>query len=213
MPDYVLSAEDRRRVERSVQQTERHIDRDRLRKRNKSGGGTNKVYARIVQTLRRADQSVTPAVTAIDYYEIELLEYPIEQWSATHGVYYVGDRVKYPVDSVAKIFEVKEGREHVSSLSRSPTNTTYWQETTYKKALVFGYSGNLLAAAPWFQPNDIVEVVNYKDSRPEFSDREWWILETVTKIEEGEGADKIASLYWLQEQDGEVIGRLCSVYR
>lgn len=202
---YVLSGEDRRRVERSVQQTERHISRDRLRKRSRpGGGGTNKVYARIVQTLRRADQSVTPAVTAIDYYEIELLDFSVEQWSATHGVYYVGDKVKYTVDSVAKIFEVKEGREHVSSLSRPPTNTTYWQETTYNKAWVFGYSGDLLQTIPWFQPDDIVEVINYIDSR--WPDREWWILETVIRVEE-EGVDEdgdpiiICSMTWDAEKN------------
>ena len=183
---YVLSSEDKRRVEKSVRFTERHIPRDRLRKRSRpGGGGINKVYARIVQTLRRADQSVTPAVTAIDYYEIELLEYAIEQWSATHGVYYVGDKVKYTVDNVAKIFECK--LEHPSSLAKSPTNTTYWQETSYKKAWVFGYSGDLLETIPWFQPDDIVEVVNYEDGR--WSDREWWILETVIRVEE-EGVDE-----------------------
>lgn len=208
---FVLSGEDKRRVQRSVSHTERHIDRDRIRKRNRSGGGgTNKVYARIVSTLQRADPAAEPPIRAQDYYEIELLRYTIEQWSATHGVYYVGDKVKYTVDDVVKIFECK--REHPSSLSRPPTNTTYWQESTYKKAWVFGYSGDLLQTAPWFQPDDIVEVVNYEDAR--WADREWWIMETVVRIEEGTGADKIASLHWVQEdEDGNIVGRLASVYR
>jgi hypothetical protein len=210
MPEsYFLSREDRRRVERSVQHTERQISRDRLRKRNRSGGGTNKIYARIVQTLRRADNSVSPAVTAIDYYEIELLDFSIEQWSATHGVYYVGDKVKYTVDNVAKIYEAK--REHPSSSSLPPTVVSHWQETTYNKAWVFGYSGDLLESAPWFQPNDIVEVINYEDGR--WPEREWWIMETVVRVQAGEGEDIRCSLYWLQEVDGETEARLASVWR
>lgn len=171
-------------------------------------GGAVK-YARIVQTLRRANAAADPPVTAIDYYEIELLEFSIEQWSATHGVYYVGDKVKYTVENVAKIFECKI--EHPSSLALPPTVISHWQETTYKKAWVFGYSGDLLDAAPWFQPNDIVEVVNYIDSR--WADRECWIMETVSRIQAGSGANIRCSLYWLQEVDGETEARLASVYR
>ena len=171
-------------------------------------GGAVK-YARIVQTLRRANPAADPPVTAIDYYEIELLEFSIEQWSATHGVYYVGDKVKYTVDNVAKIFEAKI--EHPSSLALPPTVISHWQETTYKKAWVFGYDESLLEGDIWFQPNEIHEVVNYIDSR--WADREWWIMETVGRIQAGSGANIRCSLYWFQEVDGETEARLASVYR
>ncbi|NIP28172.1 MAG: hypothetical protein GWN55_11585 [Phycisphaerae bacterium] len=207
---YVLSGEDKRRVERSVRHTERHVDKNDLRKRNHpGGGGTNKIYARIVSTLRRADPAASPPVTAQDYYEIELLRYTVDQWSATHGVYYVGDKVKYTVGNVVRIYICKF--EHASSSALPPTVVSHWEESTYKKAWVFGYSGDLLASAPWFQVNDIVEVVKYKDSR--WTDRQWWILETAVKIEEGTGTSKKASLYWLQEDENGIVGRLCSVYR
>lgn len=207
---FVLSGDDKRRVERSVRFTERHIDRNELRKRNHPAGGTNKIFARIVSTLRRADPAADPPITAQDYYEIELLRYTVEQWSATHGVYYVGDKVKYTVEGVVRIYECIF--EHASSSALPPTVASHWEESSYKKAWVFGYSGDLLQSAPWFQVNDIVEVIKYTDDR--WSDREWWILETVVRIEEGEGEDKIASLYWLQEdEDGNIVGRLASVYR
>jgi len=65
---------------------------------------------------------------------------------------------------------------------------------------VFGYSGDLIETIPWLQPDDIVEVVAYDDSR--FPLQTWWILETVIRIEEieevGEGEEPIihSSLAW-----------------
>ena len=178
---YGLSGEDKRRVGRSVRHTEHHIGRDRLRKRGKHGGGANKIYARIVQTLRRADAAADPPVTAIDYYEIELLDYGVQTWSATYGTYYVDDVRKYTSGSTTLIYKCI--REHPSSTSKSPTNTTYWEEAENTKAWVFGYSGDLLETIPWFQPDDIVEVIKYEDSR--WTDREWWIIETVVRVEDG----------------------------
>ena len=171
-------------------------------------GGAVK-YARIVQTLRRANPAAEPPVTAIDYYEIEFLDHVIEIWSATHGTYFEGDVRKYTYDGSTLIYRCT--REHPSSLSLPPTVTSHWEEAENKKAWVFGYSGDLLEAAPWFQPNDIVEVVNYIDNR--WPDREWWIMETVGRIQAGEGANIRCSLYWLQEVDGETEARLASVYR
>lgn len=166
-------------------------------------------FARIVQTLRRADESVNPPVTAINWYEIELLDAAIEEWSPDHGVYYEDDIRKHTAAGDTKIYKCI--REHTSDPSKSPTNTSFWEETTFTKAWVFGYSGDLLEAEPWFQPDDIVEVIRYNDSR--WPDRKWWILETVTRIQAGSGENIRCSLYWLQEVDGVKEARLASVYR
>ena len=158
-------------------------------------------FARIVQTLRRADESVSPPVTAIDWYEIELLNAAIEEWSPDHGVYYEDDIRKYTVAGDTKIYKCI--LEHVSHPSKSPTNTSFWEVTTSIKAWVFGYSGDLLETVPWFQAGDIVEIINYDDSR--WQDREWWILETVIRVEEtvgsGEGAELYCSITWNEDEN------------
>ena len=151
------------------------------------------VMARIVQGLARED--VVNSIEARDYYEIELLDYPVDEWSATHGIYYVGDKVKYNyLIYVCRI-------EHQSSASLPPTATSHWELSTYHKAWVFGYSGDLLEAAPWFQVNEKVEVIRYED--PRFTDREWWILATVTRIADGD----CYSLMWNDDEN-----RLMAVY-
>ena len=66
---------------------------------------------------------------------------------------------------------------------------------------MFGYSGDLINASPWFQPEDIVEVIRYIDDR--WPDREWWLLETATRIRDGDNY----SLMWNDEED-----RLMSVF-
>ena len=180
---YILSESDHRQIEEILRWFGSNSNlRDRLRKRNRpgsgGGGGISKAFARIVKTLRREDEA--GGLAAIDYYEIELLAYPIADWSADHGMYYVDDRVKYN----DKIYLCKI--EHDSSVSLPPTATSHWMESTYHKAWVFGYSGDLLEAVPWLQPGDIVEVINYTDSR--WPVREWWIMETVFRVEE-EGTD------------------------
>ena len=210
---YGLSSDDRRRVEKSVGFTERYIGRDRLRKRSKGGGGgSNKIYARIIQTLRRAD--VEAGITAIDYYEIELLDYAVEEWSDAAGITFEKDTIyKYVPDN--KLYRCKITHTNPPAL---PPNTTpsHWEETSHEKAWVFGYSEDLLEAVPWFQPGDIVEVVLYNDPRWAWGtadEREWWILETVTRVQTGEGENIRCSLYWLQEVDGVTEARLASVYR
>lgn len=190
--------------------TERNRNlRHRHRRRNISAAGSNITYARIVQTLRRVDESVDPPITAVNWYEIEFLNDPIQAWSATYGTYYVGDLVKYTVASETKIYECLQ--EHTSHPSLPPTVASHWAESTDTKAWVFGYSGDLLDSAPWFQEGDIVRVARYVDAR--WADRLWWILETVVKIATGTGLDRKESLYWIQEVNGEIEARLASVYR
>lgn len=73
-------------------------------------------------------------------------------------------------------------------------------------AWVLGYSGSLLEAIPWFQVGDVVEVV--KDAL--FSDtggREWFIIETVIRVEEA-GEDNedgsptiLSSISWNAEEN------------
>jgi len=167
------------------------------------------IKARIVQTLRRADETASPPITAINWYEIELLNAAIEEWSPEHGVYYEDDVRKYTANRETKLYKCI--REHDSDISKPPTNTTFWEETTQIKAWVFGYSGDLLETAPWFQTDDIVEVMKYNDDR--WPEREWWILETVTRIQAGSGEDVRCSLYWMQVVGGEIEARLASVYR
>ena len=192
---YLLSEKDQRRLEEALRWFDRNKNlRDRLHKRYRgSGGGISKVFARIVSTLRREDE--VNNLTAIDYYEIELLAYPIADWSASHGTYYVDDQVKYNDKIYICLIE------HESSSALLPTATSHWKESSYKKAWVFGYSGDLLEAAPWFQIGDIVEVINYNDSR--WPEREWWIMETVIKIADG---DKY-SLMWNEDEN-----RLMAIY-
>lgn len=189
---FVLNQEDKERLDELLQWHQRNKSpRDRLRKRSRpgGGGGIDKAFARIVSTLQRED--VVAGLDAIDYYEIELLAYPIEDWAADHGMYYVDDRVKYN----DKIYLCKI--EHDSSSSLPPTATSHWLESTYHKAWVYGYSGDLLEAVPWLQVGDIVEVIRYEDSRPEFADREWWIMETVTRVADGDNY----SIMWDAEEN------------
>jgi len=72
-------------------------------------------------------------------------------------------------------------------------------------AWVFGYAGSLLEAIPWFQVDDIIEVVKY--DHPDFEAREWWIMETVTRVEE-EGEDNedgsptiLSSIAWNADEN------------
>lgn len=207
---YALSEKDHSRVQEQLRWTERNRNlRNRHRRRNIPGAGRNITYARIIQTLRRADEAVDPPATAVNWYEIEFLNDPLQEWSDTYGTYYVGTLVKYTVDSETRIYECT--REHTAHASLSPTVTSHWVESTNTKAWVFGYSGDLLDSAPWFQTDDIVRVARYVDAR--WSDRLWWILETVVKIATGTGLDRKESLYWIQENsDGDVEARLASVY-
>lgn len=208
---YTLSEKDHNRVQEQLRWTERNKNlRNRHRRRNLPSAGSNITYARIVQTLCRADPSAIPPITAINWYEIEFLNDPIQLWSDTYGTYYVGDLVKYTAGSETKIYECRQ--EHTAHSSLPPTVTSHWAESSNTKAWVFGYSGDLLDSAPWFQTGDIVRVIRYVDSR--WPDRLWWILETAVKIAAGTGLDRKESLHWIQgNSDGDVEARLASVYR
>lgn len=206
----ILSPKDAKRTGQTVRWVERNKNlRERYRSKNLQAGSYRKAFARIIQTLQREDLELE--LPKINWYEIELLALELEFWSATHGTYFEGDIRKYNVGDVAKIFECTV--EHPSNPAIPPTNTSYWKKATVMKAWVFGYSEDLIEAVPWFQPGDIVEVIKYDDKRPEFANREWWILETVMRVQIGSGENIICSLYWLQEEDGETVKRCASVYR
>lgn len=145
------------------------------------------IYARIVQTLQREDVELSH--DKINWYEIELLSLKLQDWVPDHGTYYVGNLVKYQ----SKIYECKI--EHNASASFPPTVVSHWGEASNIKAWVFGYSGDLIEAVPWFQVDDIVEVIRYDDSR--WSDRKYWILKTVIQVEEGNNY----SLTWNDEEN------------
>lgn len=161
------------------------------------------VYARIVQTLQRED--VELGYEKINWYEIELLSLKMQDWTPNHGVYYVEDLVKYQ----SKIYECKI--EHNASPSLPPIVMSHWEEASNTRAWVFSYSGDLIEGDHWFQVGDIVEVVRYID--PRWSNREYWILGSVQRIQTGSGENIRCSLYWFQEVDGAIEARLASVYR
>lgn len=150
--------------------------------------------ARIISTLQREDHLL--GLSAVDYYTIEVLGAELADWLATHGIYYKGDVVKHEVDLVIKSYVSLV--EHLASAALPPPTPSHWEETSILQALVFGYSGNLLETIPWFQPGDIVYVIYYEDER--FT-QTWWIIETVTRVEE-EGEDEngdpiiICSMTW-----------------
>ena len=92
-----------------------------------------------------------------------------------------------------------------------PTNTSYWKEATATTAWVFGYDEDLIESDHWYQPGNIVEVIRYDD--PRYTDREWYILGTVARIQIGSGENIICSEYWFQTVGGVVQKRRGSVYR
>lgn len=148
------------------------------------------IQARIIQTLRRADEGA--GITEIDYYEIEFLNSAVEEWSSSHGTYFVGDIIKYTSEGIQLIYGCI--LEHEAAVGKEPTNETYWEESTHLKAWVFGYSGDLIETIPWFQPDDIVKVIKYSDSR--WEDREWWILETVVRVQTPSNGTVDCSIAW-----------------
>ena len=180
------------------------------RKPSRPAGATKK-FARIVHTLQRADDENN--ITVRNWYEVELLQYAVQVWSATHGTYYENELVKFTYDGTTLIYRSKI--EHVASAALAPVVdgnvvSSHWEESTQTKAWVFGYSGDLIETIPWLQPDDIVEVVAYDDDR--FEDRTWWILETVVRVEEieevGSGEPVVhSSLAWNADEN-----RAISVY-
>jgi len=125
------------------------------------------IKARIVQTLQRADPAASPPVTAVNWYEVELMNAAIEEWSDAGGLTFQKGNI-YKQQN--KLYECKI------------THT------------MFGYSGDLLEAVPWFQPGDIVEIIKYIDDR--WPERQWWILETAIRIKDGDSC----SLKWNSDE-------------
>jgi len=187
-----------------------------LTRTRRGRASANLKKARIVKTLQRADPTASPALNERAYYVIELVGSEIPDWSSTAPGYFEGDEVKYPPASDDyKVYTCTQDIPANMVSSIIPTSTSHWAESADSeiKAGVFGYYETLLGTAPWFQVDSVHTVLSYDDpNHPE--DWTWWLLRTVSKIEEGEGEDKIASLYWRQlDENGNIVGRLCSVYR
>jgi len=136
-------------------------------------------HATIVSTLQRADTTVDPPLEERDYYEIQIVGANIEDWSENYGTYPKDMIVKH----ASKLWVCKV--EHTARSTREPgLNSTYWEESEYTQAWVWGYSGSLLEAVPWIQVGEYVEVINYQV--PGQTGRDWWILNhTPTRVQDG----------------------------
>jgi hypothetical protein len=190
------------------------VGHDGVVTRRRTPKSSKEKYARIVRTLQRADPTTTPETLARDYYTIELVGDEVAEWSSVASGYYVGDEVKYPPgDPDQKQYTCTKDIPANLVSSIPPTTGSHWEESQVEiDAYVFGYYDSLLSAAPWFQVDDIVKVFRYE--HPDYPAREWWIDETVFKIEEGTGPNKIASLYWYQKDENDnLTKRVASVYR
>jgi len=148
------------------------------------------IKARIVQTLQRADPAASPPVTAVNWYEVELMNAAIEEWSDAGGLTFQKGNI-YKQQN--KLYECKITHTNPPALPPD-TTSSHWKEATSMKAWVFGYSGDLLEAVPWFQPGDIVEIIKYIDDR--WPERQWWILETAIRIKDGDSC----SLKWNSDE-------------
>jgi len=165
------------------------------------GGGEAKKYGKIVRGLRRADPTAAPPITALTCYKIKLLsEAEYDAWSAGHGLYEVGDRVKY--QSPTGIFLDYECiLEHTAAAGKEPTNGTYW-EVHSSDAFILGYdySTDLTQTCPWFQIDDVLEIVQRSAV--------WYLLATVSKVEKVTGAVLSTSVQW-----NDTDKRAMSVYK
>ena len=167
--------------------------------RHPSGGA--KEYANIVRGLQRADPTATPPVEAVTCYKIKLLsEAEYDAWSAAHGLYEVGDRVKY--ESPSGVFLDYECiLEHTAAAGKEPTEETWW-EVHSADAFILGYdySSDLTQTCPWFQIDDVLEVVQRSEV--------WYLLATVSKVEKVTGANLYTSIQW-----NDTDKRAMSVYK
>lgn len=193
----VLSERDSQRVEAAVRHYERtRHRRDLHRRRNISIASSQMKLAKIVQSLQREDLTADPPVEAIECYKIKLLsEDTYSAWSASYGLYEVGDKVEFEYLDYECIVT------HTSSEARKPTNTSFWM-CINPDAWILGYAGeNLLEVIPWFQINDVVEVVYHEEK--------YYIHETATKVEFTDGSGNLScSQSWHPEQC-----RAIAVYR
>ena len=131
-------------------------------------------------------------------YRIKLLSETVyDLWSASAGNYAVGDLVRY------ELFDYRCLIDHVSDDSNSPANPTYWICVALD-AGVLGYDYDddtgLLGAVPWFQVDDIVEVVelaDYDEDGAEVAGSERWrICETAVRVEDHVDDQMSCSLSW-----------------
>jgi hypothetical protein len=159
-----------------------------------AAASVTKTYAKILETLQREDDSVTPVVGERDWYEIEILGLGLSFWDEGYGTYDDDHKVKYTDDGATKVYRCKI--QHTAHWTKSPTNGTYWAEDSYTKAWVWGYTDSLLDAVPWLKVGELVEVVQY--DHPDFPDRVWWVLDaTPTKVTEGDEY----SIMWNEDSD------------
>lgn len=158
--------------------------------RHPSGGA--KQYGKILRTLQRADPTAEPPLEAITLYKLKLLaEEEYDAWSAAHGLYEVGDRAKY--ESPSGVFLDYECiLEHMAAAGKEPTEETWWKVYS-SDAYILGYQYNddLTQTCPWFQVDDVLEVVEREEL--------WYLLATVNKVETVTGSVLATSIQWNQD--------------
>lgn len=164
-------------------------------------GGSQRTYAKITQSLCRGN--ITAGVEEIDHYKIRLMTSGTPDWEGGHD-YTKGYVVKVTQDSKTIYRECT--KPHTSNSSdKKWDNDTYWKDSEGDvDAWVHGYNGNLLYTIPWFQVDEIVEVVSRQDFDDEdkpTGDTKWYILETVVKTEEIVEDARHYSLLWNQDEN------------
>jgi hypothetical protein len=199
----LLSDRDARRVARLLWEAQRNTAANYpVRRKAGGGGGTAKKYAKILRGLRRADPAAEPdPITALTCYKMKLLsEAEYDAWSAAHGTYAVGDRVKYE-DPEGVFLDYECILEHTAAAGKEPTEETWW-EVHSPDAFILGYdySSDLTQTCPWFQIDDELEVVQRSEV--------WYLLATVSKVEKVTGASLYTSIQW-----NDTDKRAMSVYK
>ena len=198
----LLSDRDAARVARLLWEAQRNAAYQYpVRRRAAGGGGEAKKYGKIVRGLRRADPTAEPPVTALTCYKIKLLsEAAYNAWSSAHGLYEVGDRVKYEEPSDV-FLDYECILEHTAAAGKEPTETTWW-EVHSSDAFILGYdySTDLTQTCPWFQIDDVLEIVQRSAA--------WYLLATVSKVEKVDGAALYTSIQW-----NDMDKRAMSVYK
>jgi hypothetical protein len=162
--------------------------------------------ARIIRTLQRAD--LEGGREKVSYYTFEFLGSELEEWSDTHGIYKVDDLVKFTTPSsiygdIVKVYSCK--MQHMSSLALPPGTPSHWEESSEFIAGVFSYDEDLITSVPWYQPGNLVHVIQYDDER--FPNIEWWIKGTVSNTEYDDGGELRCSITWNDEEH-----RIMAVY-
>jgi len=185
------------------------------------GAGATQVLAKITQSLQREDLNADPMVLEVDHYHIDFLsggeDFP--EWAIDMEIEY--DMIvqvttpAVPPDTPATIafYKSKQTATYTSTIETQPPNTSYWEDTQGEDAYVLGYSPfqSLVETIPWYQVNDIVEVVQRSLYKFELDPEEltndivgnslrWYIVGTATRVEDNSSGERNYSLTWNVEQ-------------